>query len=193
MKRHHAILAAFVLAAISIAPAPASVSAAPVEITGLNYGGSGCPAGSVEIRVNSNGRKLILLFDKFVAVGSDASQSRKSCNISIPIQVPAGYQVSLADAEFRGYVSPRTKATLRSEYFFAGQRGPTFVRNFNGAANYAVRDRPAEVANVWSACGESVNMRVNSSITARGNGKATVDSLKWGGGLIYDLKYRPCR
>jgi hypothetical protein len=193
MKRHNAMLAALVLASTSIVTASAPASAAPVEITGLNYGGSGCPADSARIKVNSNGRKLILLFDKFVAVGSDASQSRKSCNISIPIKVPAGYQISLSDAEFRGYVSPRTQATLRSEYFFAGQRGPTFVRNFAGAANYAVRDRPAEFANVWSACGESVNMRVNSSMTARGQGQATVDSLKLGGGLIYNLKYRPCR
>jgi Domain of unknown function (DUF4360) len=193
MKCPNAMLAALVLASISIVTASAPASAAPVEITGLTYGGSGCPADSVRIKVNSNGRKLILLFDKFVAVGSDASQSRKSCNISIPIKVPGGYQISLSDAEFRGYISPRTKATLRSEYFFAGQRGPTFVRNFAGANNYAVRDRPAELANVWSACGQSVNMRVNSSMTARGQGQATVDSMKLGGGLVYNLKYRPCR
>jgi Domain of unknown function (DUF4360) len=193
MKRHHAALAALVLASISIATASAPASAAPVEITGLTYGGSGCPADSVSIKVGANGRKLILLFDKFAAMGNDESQSRKSCSISIPIKVPAGYQVSLSGSEFRGYVARRTQATLRSEYFFAGQRGSTFVRNFTGATNYAVQDRPGAVANVWSACGESVNMRVNSSMTARGQGKATVDSQTLGGGLIYNLKYRSCR
>jgi Domain of unknown function (DUF4360) len=194
MKRFNALLTSVALAAASIATSMAPASAAQVEILGATYGGSGCPANSASVSVSPDGQELTILFDKFIALGNDATQSRKSCNMSIPIKVPQGFQISLYDADFRGYVAPSTRATLRSEYFFAGNRGPVFSRSFNGETNYNVRDRLATVANVWSACGDSVNMRVNSSMAARGAGMATVDSFDLAHrGLVYHIKYRPCR
>jgi hypothetical protein len=194
MKRLNAFLASAVLAAASLtqALAPAHASSR-VEILGASYGGSGCPAGSASVSVSPDGQELTILFDQFMALGNNAAQSRKSCNMSIPIQVPQGFQISLYDADYRGYVSPATRATLRSEYFFAGARGPAYVRNFNGETNYNVRDSLATIANVWSACGDSVNMRVNASMTARGSGMATVDSFDLAHrGLVYHIKYRRC-
>ncbi len=194
MKRFNALLTSVALAAASIATSMAPASAAQVEILGATYGGSGCPNNSASVSVSPDGQELTILFDKFIAMGNDATQRRKSCQMSIPIKVPQGFQISLYDADFRGYVAPRTQANLRSEYFFAGNRGPVFSRNFNGETNYNVRDRLATVANVWSACGDSVNMRVNSAMTARGAGMATVDSFDLAHrGLVYHIKYRPCR
>jgi hypothetical protein len=189
------IKALLVFATLVSAPiTPAFASSNKVEILGASYGGSGCPAQSASVSVSPDGQELSVLFDKFIALGNSASQSRKSCNMSIPIQVPQGYQISLYDADYRGYVAPYTKAALRAEYFFAGNRGPVFQRNFNGEANYSVRDKLATVANVWSACGDSVNMRVNASMSARGQGMATVDSFDLSHrGLVYHIKYRACR
>jgi hypothetical protein len=195
MKRFNALLASVALTAASIATSMTPAAAAQkVEILGATYGGSGCPANSASVSVSPDGQELTILFDQFIAMGNNSAQSRKSCNMSIPIRVPQGFQISLYDADFRGYVAPRTQATLRSEYFFAGNRGPAFIRNFNGETNYNVRDRLATVANVWSACGDSVNMRVNSSMTARGAGMATVDSFDLSHrGLVYHIRYRACR
>jgi hypothetical protein len=189
------IKALLVFATLVSAPiTPAFASSNKVEILGASYGGSGCPAQSASVSVSPDGQELSVLFDKFIALGNNASQSRKSCNMSIPIQVPQGYQISLYDADYRGYVAPYTKAALRAEYFFAGNRGPVFQRNFYGEANYSVRDKLATVANVWSACGDSVNMRVNASMSARGQGMATVDSFDLSHrGLVYHIKYRACR
>ncbi|MCM1982059.1 DUF4360 domain-containing protein [Lyngbya confervoides] len=173
---------------------PALGSSNRVEIRGANYGGSGCPDQSASVSVSPDGQELSILFDEFIALGNDYQESRKSCNLSIPIQVPQGFQISLYDADYRGYVSPNTSGRLRAEYFFAGQRGPVFTRVFRGETDYSVRDPLVTVADVWSACGDSVNMRVNASMMARGPGIATVDSFDLAHrGLVYHIKYRRCR
>ena len=185
------LLATATIIATSTIPA---FAAPKVQILGAGYGGNGCPDGSASVTVSPDGQELTLLFDKFVAEGNNAKQSRKSCNLSIPIQVPQGFQIYLYDADYRGYVSPQTQGRLRAEYFFAGQRGPVFQRVFKGETDYNVRDRLATVANVWSKCGKSENMRVNASMSARGEGIATVDSFDLAHrGLRYHIKYRACK
>jgi hypothetical protein len=190
MKRIQSLLTAVILTGISVSPAFAN---AKVEIMGASYGGSGCPDQSASVSVSPDGQELSILFDKFVALGNHLTESRKSCNLSIPIKVPQGFQISLYDADYRGYVSPRTTANLRAEYFFAGNRGPVFSRTFRGEQDYSVRDSLATIADVWSACGDSANMRVNAAMTARGAGMATVDSFDLAHrGLVYHIKYRRC-
>ena len=192
MKLFKALLGAATLVATSLAPVFANTNS-KVEIVGAGYGGSGCPANSASVTVSPDGQELSILFDKFIVTGNNPSESRKSCNLSIPIKVPQGYQISLYDADYRGYVAPATSASLRAEYFFAGARGPVFSRNFNGETNYNVRDKLATVANVWSACGTSANMRVNAAMVARGKGMATVDSFDLAHrGLVYHIQYRTC-
>ena len=168
-------------------------AAEKVEILGAKYGGNGCPGDSASVTVSPDGQELSILFDKFITQGNSPKESRKSCNLSIPIKVPQGYQISLYDADYRGYVAPSTTAKLRAEYFFAGQQGPVFEHQFKGEDNYNVRDSLVTVANVWSACGDEVNMRVNASMAAKGEGMATVDSFDLAHrGLVYHIKYRNC-
>lgn len=186
-----ASLAAATLITASVGPA---FAAEKVEILGAEYGGNGCPDGSASVSVSPDGQELSILFDQFIAVGNKAAERRKSCNMSIPIKVPQGFQISLYDADYRGYVAPSTTGRLRAEYFFAGQRGPVFSRTFRGETDYNVRDKLATVADVWSRCGDSVNMRVNAAMTASGQGMATVDSFDLSHrGLVYHIKYRQCR
>ena len=191
MKFLRSFLTTVALITASVSPAFANDK---VEIMGASYGGSGCPENSASVSVSPDGQELSILFDKFIAMGNNLAQSRKSCNLSIPIKVPQGFQISLYDADYRGYVAPATRANLRAEYFFAGNRGPIFSRSFRGETDYNVRDSLVTVADVWSACGDSVNMRVNAAMTARGAGMATVDSFDLAHrGLVYHVKYRNCR
>jgi Domain of unknown function (DUF4360) len=186
-----AFLTAATLITASVGPAFANEK---VEILGAEYGGNGCPEGSASVSVSPDGQELSILFDKFIAVGNKAEQRRKNCNLSIPIKVPQGFQISLYDADYRGYVAPATIGKLRAEYFFAGQRGPVFSRTFKGESDYNIRDQLVTVADVWSRCGDSVNMRVNAAMTASGQGIATVDSFDLAHrGLVYHIKYRQCR
>ena len=190
MKLLNVFLAAVTLMTAAMSPALAE---SKVKILGANYGGNGCPERSASVTVSPDGQALTILFDKFAALGNNVSESRKSCNLSIPIQVPQGFQISFYDADYRGYVSPETTGKLRAEYFFAGQRGPVFARSFNGETNYDVRDSLATRTDVWSACGASENMRINASMVARGKGMATVDSFDLAHrGLLYHIQYRAC-
>jgi Domain of unknown function (DUF4360) len=192
MKLIKAILGTAISIATSMTPGLATPTS-KVEIMGAGYGGNGCPANSASVTVSPNGQELSILFDKFIADGNNPRESRKSCNLSIPIKVPQGYQISFYDADYRGYVAPATTAKLRAEYFFAGARGPVFSRSFSGETNYNVRDKLATVADVWSACGASANMRVNAAMVARGKGTATVDSFDLAHrGLVYHIQYRTC-
>lgn len=191
MKFVKAFLATTALFTAFVSPAFANNK---VEILGATYAGSGCPNLSASVSVSPDGQELTILFDKFAAQGNVSTERRKSCNLSIPIKVPQGYQISLYDADYRGYVSPGTSGNLRAEYFFAGTRGPVFSRTFSGETNYNVRDSLATLANVWSSCGDSINMRVNAAMTASGSGMATVDSFDLSHrGLVYHIKYRSCR
>ncbi len=185
--------AAFAATATIIAASIVPALAAPkVEIVGAGYGGSGCPDRSASVVVSPDGQELSILFDKYTAFANNTRERRKTCNLTIPIKVPSGYQVSLFDADYRGYVAPSTTGRLRAEYFFAGGRGPVFNRSLRGEQEYSVRDQL--MASSWSRCGDSLNMRVNSSMTASGRGMASVDSfdLARRGGLIYHIKYRSC-
>lgn len=185
-------LATATLIAASVAPVFAE-SEPKVEILDAGYGGNGCPEGSANVTVSPDGQELSILFDQFIAEGNKARESRKSCNLTIPIKVPQGFQISLYDADYRGYVAPETVGRLRAEYFFAGQKGPVFTRKFEGETDYNVRDKLTTVADVWSKCGDSLNMRVNAAMAARGKGIATVDSFDLANrGLVYHVKYRRC-
>ncbi|MCF4968846.1 DUF4360 domain-containing protein [Nostoc sp. CMAA1605] len=192
VKFAQSFMAAAALMTASVGPALANNPS--VQILGANYGGNGCPGGTASVSVSPDGQELTILFDEFAADGSQRSQRRKSCNLSIPIKVPQGFQISFYDADFRGYVAPSTTGELRAEYFFAGQRGPVFYQKFRGENNYNVRHQLATVADVWSRCGDSVNMRVNAAMTASGQGIATVDSFDLAHrGVVYHIKYRECR
>ncbi|HIK03832.1 MAG TPA: DUF4360 domain-containing protein [Trichormus sp. M33_DOE_039] len=196
VKFAQSVMAAATLMTASVGPAfvnPAFANTTSVQILGANYGGNGCPGGTASVSVSPDGQELTILFDEFVADASQRSERRKSCNMSIPIKVPQGFQVSFYDADFRGYVAPGTSGNLRAEYFFAGQRGPVFAKTFRGESNYNVRHELATVADVWSRCGDSINMRVNAAMTASGSGIATVDSFDLAHrGLVYHIKYRKC-
>jgi hypothetical protein len=188
------IKALLVLATVVAGPMAPAFAGQQVQIMGANYGGNGCPANSASVTVSPDGQELTMLFDKFIAQGNDPNNSRKSCNLVIPIKVPQGFQISLYNADYRGYVAPQTTGTLTAGYFFAGGSGPVFKRTLNGEQEYKVTDNLATIADVWSACGSSENMRVNASMTARGKGMATVDSIDLKHvGLVYHIKYRTCR
>jgi hypothetical protein len=192
------------LAALTLTlAATTSAQAAVVTLGDPSYGGSGCPAGSASASLSPDGTALSILFDSFSveAGGPNANVSRKSCNISIPVKVPNGFSVSLIDADYRGFVDvPKgSSARLDTEYFFAGSQGPKFSSTFTGpfSNSYTKSHQLAASSNIWSACGASVNLRVNSGMMVRaGRGAealASVDSADFKSGVVYHVQYRPCR
>jgi len=181
-----------------------SAMADDIYLGQAGYGGNGCPAGSASVTLSPDAKALSIIFDRYSAEaggGNGKTIDRKSCNIAIPVHVPQGMSVSIIDVDYRGYVMAPVggSANFRTEYFFAGSRGPAFEKNFVGPYDdeYTLKSTLALNAMVWSACGEDVNLRVNTAMVAKTNRRmddvmATVDSADFKAGLIYHLQWKRC-
>ena len=169
-----------------------------------SYGGSGCPGGTASAALSPDRKSLSILFDRYVveAGGRTGRQmDRKTCNIGVPVHVPQGLSLSIIKVDYRGFNSLPYSAysQFNVEYFFAGSRGPSYTKTFNGAltANYLLTNTLAASAVVWSPCGQDVILRANSSMLVRTNSAnqqamSTVDSADIRGGLVYAIQWRRC-
>lgn len=166
------------------------------------YGGTGCPAGTASVVLSPDQTALSILFDQYVAESGAAKRmDRKTCNIAIPVHVPQGYSVAVLAVDYRGFMSIPSGGQGRFdvEYFWAGARGPRILRDFNGPMNdsFNIRDQLQATTLVWTRCGESVNLRVNSSLQAITNRRgeqtyASVDSADVSSRVVYHLQWKRC-
>ncbi len=168
------------------------------------YGGNGCPAGTASVTVAPDQTAISILFDNFVAESGGETRKRldrKSCNLTIPVKVPQGFSVAIFSVDYRGFNSvPRGGySRFDAEYFWAGIRGPRTSETFRGPIdeNYIHTDDVIAASLVWAPCGQSVNLRINSSMQAVSNTRmeqamATVDSADITSGLIYHIQWRRC-
>jgi hypothetical protein len=183
--------------------------AASLQIGQPQTGGNGCPQGTVSATVDPSGQAVSFLFDQYIAEAGAMTGKRldrKSCNIAIPIQVPNGYSVALLKVDYRGYnfVPVGGQNRFDVEYFWAGSRGPRISKTFRAPSysrplddNFSLTDLLQATTVVWSKCGESVNFRINSSLTAQSNSAmqqtmAVLDSADVSGELKYHFQFRPC-
>ena len=168
------------------------------------YGGTGCPAGSASAVLSPSEDTVSILFDNYVAeAGGQTGRrfDRKACAIGVPVQVPQGFSVAVFAVDYRGanIIPAGGMNRFNAEYFWAGVRGPTISRTFTGPSNqdFTVTDNLIATTLVWAPCGQSVTLRINSSMmtqTNRNNEQAMgiVDSADVSSGLIYHLQWRRC-
>lgn len=168
------------------------------------YGGSGCPSNSVSATLSPDAKALSLLFDEYVVqAGGDTGKSldRKTCNVAIPVHVPQGRSVSVLAVDYRGFnqLPSGARSTFSVEYFFAGARGPSFMQIFKGPKeeDYLITNDIVADAMTWSACGEDVILRTNSSIrvntTKNKEAMATVDTQDVKAAIVYQLQWKTCK
>ncbi len=169
-----------------------------------SYGGSGCPAGTVATILSPDEDTLSLLFDSYIAeAGGDTGKriDRKACALAIPVRVPQGYSVAVFKVDYRGanIIPQGGYAKFMAEYFWAGVRGPTIQRNFTGPYNndFTLTDELVTRNVVWAPCGQSVTLRVNSSVVVQSNryrqqAISSLDSADVSSAVIYHLQWRRC-
>jgi hypothetical protein len=185
------------------------ILASQAEAKGLrlgvpDYGGSGCPAGSASTVLSPEEDTLSILFDSYVSEAGGTTGrrvDRKSCAIGIPVEVPQGFSVAVFQVDYRGanIIPPGGMNRFNVEYFWAGVRGPTISRAFTGPTNgdFTLTDSLLATTLVWTPCGQSVTLRINSSMMAQTNRNndqtmGIVDSADVSSGLIYHLQWRQC-
>jgi hypothetical protein len=190
-----ALLLALSILAISL-PAYAQSG---LRLGKASYGGTGCPAGTAAVALSADRQSLSLRFDRYqVAAGAGRSFDRKSCNLAVPLSVPAGISVAVVAVDYRGVnrLPAGAIAQFRAEYFFAGGRGPVLARAFDGPlqGRFALSDTIA--ARLWSACGADVTLRANTSLrvsTSAGRpASSSVRAQDIKTAIIYRLQWRNC-
>jgi len=189
-------LRSFILAALLLTtPALAQSGASAGAVT---YGGTGCPGGTARAALSRDARSLAFSFTSYdVAAGGTTGRSlaRKTCNLAIPISVPAGMSVGVLSVQFRGSNSlpSGASAVFRVESFIAGKTGPVFSRTFTGSGAFNV-SQPGPT--VWSSCGSDVILRTNSSLrvttTANKAARSRVDTAVVQSAIVYTLRWRRC-
>ena len=174
-----------------------------IEFGKFGYGGNGCPAGSAsEIKDPSFNRKIIFKPLKYnLKTGENKKRIvRKSCHLSIPVKVPQDIAISFDHLNFKGNLDLEKGASLRfsAEYFIAGKKGPKIKTTFNETKLKSFQISPKEDApELWSECGESVNLRINTALLLRSKGttkgSAALESIQIGKDLKGAIKWKKCQ
>ena len=177
-----------------------------IEIGDIGFGGNGCPSGSgPKIKDPQFDKKIVFEpLDFYLEAGKDSKRLiRKTCNLSIPVKVPQGISLSFDNIDFSGNLDLEKGDSLRfsAEYFVAGQKGPKLKRTFKGpkTESFNLISPSLETPQNWTKCGESVNLRINTSLllrskaTSENKGFAVLNAIKIGNDLRGSLKWKKCR
>jgi len=198
-------LAATACAAPSSLVARTSPPASQVFINSISYGGTGCPQGTLSQYLSADRQTFTLIFDQYVASigpGITIDQSRKNCQLNIDLQYPAGFQYSVFDTVYRGYVNadPGVTARQQSTFYFSGQSAQVSTgTNFAGPkdGDYEVTDDLPLSSVVWSPCGASAALNINSQVRLTANktseqGYITDDSIDGKITFIVGVQWQKC-
>lgn len=144
--------------------------------------GSGCQDHAVWLQDSrKNSKNLTVQFYNFMT--AEKKLSRKSCVIALPVQVPAGYKLTVMGAKISGasYLPGKSRGKISAEIFAAGKRGPrkTFNLRSNNDGREFIKFKKFDV----SSCGVDTTLRINTSVLKRSRSKYSnsfvgIDSLK---------------
>ncbi|MBF0362807.1 MAG: DUF4360 domain-containing protein [Oligoflexia bacterium] len=175
-----------------------------ITLSDLNYAGSGCPFGSLTSQLSSGRDKVQLIFKdyKIIRAISGNQGGSKNCNFVVSINVPTGYAISIQKIELRGKMKlPRgAESIFSNEYAFAGHLGPILSNKFNGPYDdsFKVEKNIALQEQIFSPCGETALLRVNSSFVVKNpsfdTASVSIDgsSPRDRAGIIYSLRWKKC-
>lgn len=183
-------VAAIAVPTSQLSPLPPTTPSGQVTISSITYGGTGCPQGSVGSYISTDKQTFTLIFDNYVASigpGVDVTESRKNCQINLGLSYPAGFQYSVFDTIYRGYIGIDSGVTARQEatFYFSGQSAQsTTGTNFSGpkSGDYSITDSLPLTSVVWSPCGSSSALNINSQVrlstsSTTATGQITDDSV----------------
>jgi hypothetical protein len=176
-----------------------------VRVKSINYAGSGCPAGSVSGKLGRDFTSFTLYTHDFLAqIGYRIPliEKRKNCQLTVDLLVPSGWSYTIAEVEYKGYVSldRGVTATQSSAYYFQGSALTARVTsNMRGPLNaeYNIKDTLGISAQVWSPCGAVRALNINAQVLLQStnrnaSGIITLDRIKGNVETIYGLRWKRC-
>jgi hypothetical protein len=189
-----------------------SVRMKGVKLKAAQWGGEGCAQGSVGAALTQDSKTLSLIFDNYsVQAGKNFGQKRdiKNCSITLPLEVPAGFQFMVVKLDYRGFNSIPKNARTRylTIYSFldeiSGKQISRRIRrhyDFRGPLEeeYTISSDVSSQP-VWSRCGKNVLFRIDTRAVAITNGQGedvlgVIDSIdaSVGQNVQYHLLWQSC-
>jgi hypothetical protein len=199
-----ALVSTVLVAAPPATAQTARTTAQDVEIAEIVPNGSGCPAGTANASV-LGGNQFQVTYDSFAVgmpEGSSTGLTEKFCQLRLTLNVPAGKQIAINDATYRGYLSlgTRTVARLRTLFYFTQSAGsvvedPMEVRTLAsspGEKDWKVTSTPE--AKAWSRCGGTFFFNAKGRLTLNSTGQHTSSYLTMDttNSTVYTYNMRSC-
>lgn len=170
--------------------------------------GTGCPPGSTEKSVSSDGKALTLTFSKyFVEFTSKVPSAIPGCVISVKMHTPPGLSYALSEFLFTGYATLPTNSSAKLSAAYSYQGNATVALDSSKKTltgpydnSYTFRDLVRTQDLTWSPCGvtRDLNIRTTLSVSnpGRGDGSIVLSALDANlpqSGLIVKFASRPCK
>jgi len=172
----------------------------------VSFDGNGCPEGSMRAVFAPDNLSFTLLYDNFVATVDPTTLGKRdvmTCDVLIPIEIPAGMQMEITRIDFRGFVAlpDRVKAQLQTIFNFRGRGGDgqrlSLINRFQGPVmdNYEIT---ADAVSEASPCGGSTTLRATTQLKVISQNKAetstiTLDSIDGSSNAVYFLNWKKCQ
>jgi hypothetical protein len=182
----------------------------PILIENVSFKGTGCADESTaSVNISEDKQAFTVTFSEFLAeagVGIPASASRKNCALTLDLDIPAGWQFSIADFNFRGFMTldQGISAEHSATYFLQGDpKQLKFASTNKGpfSEDYVYTDTIGIGSQVWSACGIKRALSINTAIRVWNTNKIkfptaagliTNDSIDGEITQVWGLTWRKC-
>lgn len=185
---------------------PPGLDLSQIYIAGITYGGSGCKQGTVGIKLSEDRKTFTLIFDEYIAtIGPKIpiQDSRKNCQINVDMHYPGGFQYSVMNTDYRGFVEldEGVKGTQKATYYFTGDQKQTSLEtNFHGpvSMDYLTHDEVDFTSVIWAPCGASRPLNINSQIrldnsaNKKGSGLLTTDAVDGKVTFVVGVQWQSC-
>lgn len=184
-----------------------------VVIRGVRLSGSGCDAATASAITTPDGQTLSVLFDNYsveIGQGSSNPQSQtlqKDCHVLIDVDVPAGVQFGLQQADYRGFAAIPASAWGFHRFTHivpnqpvASMREATIKGPSSGNYAVTVAQKPGRFA--YTTCNQrSQTIELLSQLAVsyypgtsdRSIAMINLDSVDTGVHTTFKLSWRPCR
>lgn len=186
---------------------PADGPAEQITVGIQTINGSGCSAGTAAVAANADNTAFTVTYsDYLAAAGAGASpiDFRKNCQISLVLNVPAGFTYAIQSVDYRGYAYLADGASgleQASYYHMGSSETTTSSQSFDGPYddNWQVTDSKEWAELVWAPCGEQRNFNVNTELRVyrgssdqRATSLMTMDSTDSAVSTKYHLAWKEC-
>jgi hypothetical protein len=178
--------------------------------------GTGCNKNTVAFQAGEDAFTLLFTeaYEVWAGQGAKARDMVKNCVVSMPINVPAGYQVAIETIDYNGFVDATEggQASFLSWYVLTGKgfadtgtskqsvfKGPIFDEDGFPGKTWQRRDVSStkKPEKRWSRCGGKHNLVLASHMiaTARkgGNALLKLDATDGVASLRYGTTWRACK